>query len=303
LGAREGDHRLMKTAKLLPTLLIAAFGAASLLAMAAPAFTQDRFTQEESEKRLQRIEKDLREIRTIVLQAKNTGQPVEVRTAASDSQIAAMQAKLDDIDQTVRQLNGQIEVLSHNLDMAKQDDAATKAADAALADRVDKLEKQVAVLTAPPAAPAAPAAGQLGAGGPDTAEAANPGDAGAAYTKAHELMLSGDYPGAAQAYQGFIDAYPNSPSVPAAHYWLGEIKYTQGDFTAAAGNLLTSIRGWPKTAWAPDAMVKLSLSLVQLNKAPDACGVLTEFDRHYPKAAPGAKDRAAKAKARAGCAG
>ena len=48
--------------------------------------------------------------------------------------------------------------------------------------------------------------------------------------------------------------------------------------------------------------VKLALALVQLNKAPQACETLGQFDRHYAKAAPAAKARADVAKAKAGCA-
>jgi tol-pal system protein YbgF len=295
----------MKTVK----FLTLAVGAASLFVVAAPAFAQDRFTEEANESRLQRIEKDLREVRSIVLQAKATGQPVEVRTAASDDQIATMQTKLDDIEQTVRGLTGQMEAVSHQLDLAKQDAAASQAQSAALADRLDKLEKQVAALA--PAATPAPVpgsestlGGQLSQGGqPSQGQPPGPGDANGAYVKARQLLLNGDYPAAGDAFQSFIDAYGSSPSVPAAHYWLGEIKYSEGDYQTAAANLVGAIRGWPKTPWAPDAMVKLALSLAQLNKPADACAALTEFDRHYPKAAPAAKARAAAARTKAGCAG
>jgi len=291
------------------TFLTLAVGAASLFAASAPAFAQDRFTEEANESRLQRIEKDLREVRNIVLQARATGQPIEVRTASSDEQIATLQTKLDDIDQTVRGLTGQMEVISHQLDMAKQDQAASQAQSAAFADRLDKLEKQVAALA--PAAPPAPGAsggegtlgGQLSQGGQAQTDQANPADANGAYVKARQLLLNGDYPAAADAFQGFIDTYGSSPSIPSAHYWLGEIKYSQKDYQGAAANLVGAIRGWPKTAWAPDAMVKLALSLGQLNKKADACSALVELERHYPKAPPASKARAAEARAQVGCPG
>jgi tol-pal system protein YbgF len=116
-------------------------------------------------------------------------------------------------------------------------------------------------------------------------------------------MMNGEYPAAADAYQTFIDTYPSSPTVPAAHYWLGSIKFSQGDFNAAATNMIGAIRGWPQTSWAPDAVVKLSLALIQVNKTSDACGTLTEFARHYPHASAAVKQHAAAARAKAGCAG
>ena len=65
--------------------------------------------------------------------------------------------------------------------------------------------------------------------------------------------------------------------------------------------MIGAIRGWPKTSWAADAVAKLALSLVQQNKAADACGALGEFSRHYPTANPAAKQRIAAAKVKAGC--
>ena len=289
------------------TLLIATSTAALLVGTVGIAAAQDDEStagapvsanyQKSNDKRLQRIEKDLHELRAIVLQAKDTGQPVQVRTASSDDQIIAMQAKLDDIDQTVRGMTGQIEVLSHDLEEAKKTVAATHDQTVVMADRLDKLEKQVESLTAPPP-PVAEAAPQAEV--PDTAAA--PGGAAATYSHAHQLMLSGEYPAAAEAYQAFIDTYPSSPTVPAAHYWLGGIKFAQGDFNAAASNMLAAIRGWPKTSWAPDAVVKLAQSLVQINKSSDACVALGEFGRRYPNASVVEKRHAAETRVKAGCA-
>ena len=300
----------MKPAK----FLMAAAAFALLLGAASQVLAQDdeptpgqaqASFQKSNDKRLQRIEKDLHELRAIVLQAKETGQPVQVRTASSDDQIIAMQAKLDDIDQTVRAMTGQIEVLSHDLDEAKKSVAATHDQTVVMADRLDKLEKQVETLSAPPPPPPGPTADAGPApSAPDAGDAAAaPGGASAAYARAHQLMMNGEYPAAADAYQSFIDTYPQSPTVPAAHYWLGSVKYTQGDYNAAAINMIGAIRGWPKTTWAADAVAKLALSLVQQNKSADACGALAEFNRHYPQAAPAAKQRIAAAKAKAGCAG
>ena len=214
-----------------------------------------------------------------------------------------MQAKLDDIDQTVRSMTGQIEVLSHDLDEAKKTVAATHDQTVVMADRLDKLEKQVELLASPPPPPPGPAAETAPQDQESGETATAPGGAAASYSHAHQLMLNGEYPAAADAYQAFIDTYPTSPTVPAAHYWLGSIKYTQGDFNAAATNMIGAIRGWPQTNWAPDAVIKLSEALVKLNKQTDACGALAEFTRHYPRESRVTREHVAAARAKAGCAG
>ena len=75
----------------------------------------------------------------------------------------------------------------------------------------------------------------------------------------------------------------------------------QEDYTGAAVAYAGAIRGWPQTAWAPDALVKLSLSLVQLKQGKQACSALAEFSRRYPAATAEAKRRADAAKDKAGC--
>ena len=289
--------------------LFPVFAAAALLLAGAAARAQDpspapmpaeRAADEPSKARLDRFERQLREVREIVLQARATGKPVEVREAGPDPDVAALQAKFDDLDQTLRSLTGQIETLSHDVDLLKKDDAAAHAEAAALADRVDKLEKLVTNITAPPPPPPGPAAEAAPAGA--AASAPDLGGPKAAYAKAHQLMLDGDYDGAAAAFQAFIDQYGDSPSAPIARYWLGQVKATQKDYAGAATAFIGAIRGWPQTSWAPDAVVRLSMALIELNKSKDACGALAELDRHYPRASPTTKAHAAAARAKASCA-
>jgi tol-pal system protein YbgF len=280
----------MKTSR--PLLLILA--AAAQLCLSPAAQAQDRPDDSYLRDRLSRMEKQLNEVRSIVLQARATGQPVQVRDAGPDPQVAGLQSTLDDLSQTVRGLTGQVEGLVHDRELARKQLADLQAQTAALSDRVDRLEKA----QAPPApAPAPPPAGP-------SADAAPAGeDAKAAYAHAYSLLMDGDYPAASTAFQSYIDSYGDTLNAPHARYWLGQTKYIQGDYAGAATALIGAVRGWPHTTWAPDAVVKLSLALVQLKKPADACRTLGEFERHYPKATTADKGRAAAARVKAGCAG
>ncbi len=278
---------------------------AVFLACAAPAaVAQDQTYGEPASKRLDRLEKQLREIRDIVLQARATGAPVEVKDAGPDPQVVALTARLDDLEQSLRGMTGQIESLQHDLALARRDQAAAKAETAVLSERLDKLEKQLAALM--PAPPPAPDAQPGGAGpsGRRPAQGTGEGqdDSKAAYASARQLLLDGDYKAAAAAFQDYVDRFGDSPNARPARYWLGETKYIQQDYAGAAVAYAGAIRGWPDTAWAPDAVVKLSLSLVQLNRRKDACDALAAFDRRYPQASPAARTRAAAARQKAGCA-
>ena len=275
----------------------------SLALAGSTARAQDaRAGDEPSAKRLDRFEKELREVRQIVLQAHATGQPVEIKEAGPDPQITALQGRIDEGDVVARRLTGEIEALSHQLELARHDLDDGRAQTTALADRVERLEKQLATLVPQTAAPPAPPTGPVpdeGAGG----LAAVVGDPKLAYAHARQLLENGDYPGAATELQAYIDRFGDSPSAPAARYWLGETRFIQKDYQGAATAYLGAIRGWPKTTWAPEAVVKLSQSLLELGKPTDACGALGEFARRYPKAAPSLKARAAATRSKAQCAG
>jgi tol-pal system protein YbgF len=280
----------MKTSRS-PIATLAVIGA---LCLASAARGQDRPDDDYLRNRLSRIEKQLSEVRSIVLQARATGQPVEIKDAGTDAQLTDLQAKFDDMSQTLRGLTGQIETLTHDLELTRKAAAQDRAQNAALADRLDRIEKQLAAAASPAPAPVAAAP-------PEAAPSGD--DARTAYAHARKLLLDGDYPAASAAFQDYIDRYGDTASAPAARYWLGETKYIQSDYAGAATALISAIRGWPQTPWGPDAVVKLSLALVQLNKTDDACHTLAEFDRHYPRAPAATKARANAARVKAGCAG
>jgi tol-pal system protein YbgF len=286
--------------------LILLLSTAALSGAAATAFAQAEAgdaPRETSDGRIDRLEKQLREVREIVLQARSTGQPVEIKEAGPDPQVTALSAKFDDMDQTLRSLNGQIESLTHDIEVAHKDADDAKAANQALSDRLDKLEKDVA---AQAAAPPPPPPSDAGAPSPDAAQASpapGGGDPKVAYANARKLMMDGDYPSAAAAYQDYVDHYGKQPNAPEARYWLGETKYAQEDYAGAAVAYIAAIHGWPQTAWGADADVKLALSLLALNKPTQACQALGEFDRHYAKASAAEKARADGARVKAKCGG
>jgi tol-pal system protein YbgF len=251
---------------------------------------------EPNAKRLDRLEKELREVRQIVLQAHATGQPVEIKEAGPDPLVTALQARLDEGDASFRRLTGQVETLTHDLDLARKDLDDAGGRIAALVDRIDKLDKQVAALASPPPPEAAAATPT------EAPAAATTEDPKAAYAHARRLLADGDYSGAAVELQAYIDHFGDTASAPAARYWLGEARFIQKDYAGAAAAYLGAIRGWPKTDWAPEVVVKLAASLVELNKPADACGALGEFDRRYPHAAAALKARAAATRLKAKCA-
>lgn len=318
----------MSPTTLFKSLLVgAAFAPMSLLLMSAPAGAADDTA------RVERLEKQVNELRAIVFQARNTGHPVEVKDAGPDPAVAALSQRVDDLEATLRKLQGGSEISNHDLDEAKarlDAERTDRAAQTqALTDRIVKLESDLANLTAPASAPPTPDAATRGAHGPapkaktaaappvappvaapDTAAPGRADDAPSAGNPAQEfktartLLASGDYGGASQAFQSFVSAHPTDAHTGEAYYWLGESYYVRdlnGDATAAYARALN---GWPKTTWAPDAVIKLARTLAATNRQPQACAAMAEYGHHYSATAtPAMKARAELTRTKIGCPG
>jgi tol-pal system protein YbgF len=265
------------------------------------------------DKRLERDEKALRELRGIVLQAKASGSPVSVRDAGPDPQLADIESKLDDLDHTLSRLNAQVETVTHDLDGVRRAVADANDANKALSARLDRLEAQLQGGAQPQAGGAPPQTGVLGQlpvqGPAPQASTADQGAAPAvadevlAYRQARQVLDSGDYAGGAAALQDYLARFPASPRAPEANYWLGRTLALQNMHVEAAAAYARSLKGWPQTAWAGDALVRLSGSLIELKRADDACRALDEFGARYAaKATPALRVRAKETRNRAACA-
>ena len=306
-----------------PVLLAAS---ALALAWAPPAAAQD-------DRRLSSLEKTVRELRSIVFQGRDTGQPVVVKPEGPDPQVVALEQKVNDLEQTLQRVNGQLDTATHDLDDARRGLADLRATDAeqarALTDRIARLEAlgaAAAPVAAPPPPPgdAAPSSQPGPTRSGDATARAQAGDAGTmggaaggadpaparpaalpepqAYKAARALLAAGDYPGAASAFQAYATRFPASPRIAEARYWLGEALFIQDSFPDAARAYAQALRGWPKTGWAPEATIKLAQSLAQANVADKACLAVGEFDRRYAAVATTASKARAKAvRAQAKC--
>ena len=256
------------------------------LALTGPALSQtplDDPLDARDAKRVERMEKVVRELRAIVFQLRDTGRPVVVQPADTDARLDDLVRRLGDMEQTLRGLNGSLETGSRDLDDARRENAALKLQIQALTERLGLVEQRLA---APPEPPAAPA----------------PGDPAEDFAKARQLMQAGDFDAAEAAFAAFVETYPDASRTPEARYWLGKTFSARTAHADAAQAFIGAIRGWPQTAWAPDAVTELAKALVGLRKPADACQVLSELPRRYPKASPAVAKRAAAVRVQAKCA-
>jgi len=262
---------------------------------AGPAFSQTPLEDPldaRDAKRVERMEKVVRELRSIVFQLRDTGKPVVVQPADTDARMAEFAIKLTDIEQTLRSLNGSFDTTTRDVDVARRDNTALRSELARLSERLTMLEQKLAQMATPVAPTEAVAEGPP-AGAGDTAKD---------FVQARQFMLAGDYDAAEAAFSAFVETYPDASRAPEARYWLGKTLTVRAAHAEAAKSYIGAIRGWPQTPWAPDAVVELARSLVALKKPADACPTLAEFARRYPKAPANVISRATATRAQAKCA-
>ena len=295
-----------------PMRRIALFAAAAVLALtaAAPAHAQ------QDDRRIADLQKQVRELRSIVFQGRDTGQPVVVKPEGPDPQVTALQTKVDDLEQSLRQQTGANEVLTHDIEEARrgleQERAQASTRIQALSERVARLEGQQQAATAaavaasapPPVAatepfPVSAAPGPRPRPADDLAPTVAPADLFAA---AAAKLAAADYPHAQAGFEAYLAAEPAGARAAEARYDIGQSLYARETYGPAARSYALSLKGWPKARWAPDATVRLAASLAQAGRTPDACAALGEYDRRYAATAPAAvKSRATAVRARAAC--
>src|SRR6185295_5768343 len=114
------------------------------------------------------------------------------------------------------------------------------------------------------------------------------------YDAAMELLSKAQYSEAQNAFRSFVAANPTSELAGPAQYWVGDISFTQKDYGGSAKAFADVLKRFPKTTKAPDAMLKLGLSLLELGQKNEGCTTLGAVKAKYPNANAGILSRAAQ---------
>lgn len=153
-------------------------------------------------------------------------------------------------------------------------------------------------VTTTPARPPQAAAGAAGA----AAGAGLPGSgAQQDYDYAFGFLRNADYEGAERSLTAFIAKYRDNPLAGNAQYWLGETYYVRGQYQQATVAFAEGIQKYPKSTKAPDNLLKLGMSLAQMNQVKDACVAFGQLGNQYPDASASLKRRAEQERQRLGC--
>ena len=120
---------------------------------------------------------------------------------------------------------------------------------------------------------------------PETAESLLPDKPAAEqYEFAVSFMKIGDYETAEFALKEFIDKNKDHDLAGNAQYWYGETFRIRQLYSDAASAYLDGYQNYPKSKKAPDNLLKLGITMVQLGEKDQGCAMINGIKKQYPKA-------------------
>ena len=104
------------------------------------------------------------------------------------------------------------------------------------------------------------------------------------YEFAVSFMKIGDYETAEFALKEFIDNNKDHDLAGNAQFWYGETFRIRQLYSDAATAYLDGYQNYPKSKKAPDNLLKLGITMVQLGEKDQGCSMISGIKKQYPKA-------------------
>ena len=160
-------------------------------------------------------------------------------------QIRVRQAdQIDNLQQEVARLRGEVERLSHMAERSQQQQQSTQGNESSI-QVSDPVEQ-------------------------------------AAYDQAMQSFRAGQYQEASKELTQFIQSYPQSALVHEARFYRGSSLYAIKDFKGSIAGLQAMINAAPTDPRAPDALLVIAASQVELNDLDGARSSLQRIVKEYP---------------------
>jgi len=199
--------------------------------------------------------------------------------------------KIQNMQQEIRELRGQLEVQAHDLKMMKQQQLSFyKDLDARLSNH---SVAQTAPATAPieldmssnstnvpaPAAKTTISTPVVLAPNPNRK---NPADEQMSYMTAYDLVKNKHFDDALTSMQVFVQQYPHGGYTANAQYWLGELFMVKKNYAQAIEHFETVLKQFPTSSKAAACTLKIGYALAASGKENEAKKSLQQVISNYP---------------------
>lgn len=180
-------------------------------------------------------------------------------------------ARIDTLQQQVQQLQGQIEVQQHDLQMMQQQQKSF----------YQDLDQRLSQIKTNPAN-SDPTAETSATPNTSAANSVPPITDQAAYQNAFVLLENKKFDQAEIFLKNYLKEYPNGQYAANAHYWLGEIYVLNDKTQLASQEFQTVINKYPQDQKVADAMLKLAFIHENTGKRAQARQELRKILKQYP---------------------
>jgi tol-pal system protein YbgF len=211
-------------------------------------------------------------LRTVTLFAMMIAVSVPAFGPAHAQSTGATAARVLELEDEIRRLNGRIEQLEFKMRQIAED-ATRRFGD--IEYRMTVLEGGDASLVGDPI-PLGQTGGAPASSGPVAAISER-----AALDDGVAAVEGGDYPRARQVLENFMVAYADGPLAGEAEHWLGEAYFREGNYKRAASTFLSNVTNRTEHPMTATSFLHLGLSLERLGHVGEACQTFAEVARRH----------------------
>ena len=114
------------------------------------------------------------------------------------------------------------------------------------------------------------------------------------YDQAFASINKKNYKAAQTELEAFLFLHPKNELAGNAQYWLGESFFARSMYSKAAVAFAEGFQNYRDSQKAPDNLFKLGVTMSKLNKKDEACIAFKNFTKEYPKVSESMKKRLEK---------
>ncbi|MEM6490442.1 MAG: tol-pal system protein YbgF [Pseudomonadota bacterium] len=188
---------------------------------------------------------------------------------AQNQALSRMTLQTQQLDQQVRDVVGRFDEINFRLRRLEERLSALEAATDRRFTALEAGETATEVAATPP---------------PDPETVLPEGDAEERYAHVFGLLQNQRFDEAEQALVAYLTLHGDSERAPFAKFFLGETFRARGDHRAAAVHFAEGFQAYPDHQRAPDMLLKLGDSLVELGDLEKACGAYDLLTQRFPDA-------------------
>jgi tol-pal system protein YbgF len=276
------------------------FGTLMVFAASSAAVAQPASWNSTQAAKLERLERDMMALQRQVYRGEA---PAPGTNQGYGQDTAAIDVRISQLEEQMRRIMGKLEELEHRQRQLQQ------TSDARFEQIETKLfaleEKSMTAAQQPAAATPSTATAAPTDAPPPTivkgGQAMNEEQARKLYHQAFQALNQSKRDEARQMFTQFTQNHPKHELSGNAYYWMGETYYAEKEYLQAADKFRQGYEAKPTGNKAPDNLLKLGMSLANIEKKREACIVYGQLESRFPAMNSNLKTKLAKEKASAGC--